>query len=277
MVVSKDILDKREGMMSSFWRGLGQLLRRAADGQVLIAAESLFRSEQFFWQTGFEIPFLRPMSVWVNATYAPSLPRGLGGEVMIHNRGRLKYEISFIGSVKRMVGPRFPYRIVEQAGRIIPFKEIAGFHAVVIVPWSPEICMLRHLFKMRMPIFVPELNLLRNLVHLGNMRFLPTPYNLPAPTSDRTFVESVHPFDPFLDTARHASDARGTMARAYWAEYSEYLLVPALQYFASSADLVAKLNSMEGQKISARMQMAYRGDLEEMRSFWRESLSLLLR
>ena len=48
---------------------------------------------------------------------------------------------------------------------------------VVIVPWSPELCMLRHLFKMRVPLVVPELSLLRNLVHVANMRLMPYPYN----------------------------------------------------------------------------------------------------
>lgn len=38
-------------------------------GEVFISGESLFRCEQFFWQTGVEVPFLRPMSTWVNATY----------------------------------------------------------------------------------------------------------------------------------------------------------------------------------------------------------------
>ncbi len=77
-----------------------------------------------------------------------------------------------------MAGPKFPYRVVAQQGRIIPFSSMAAYHAVVIVPWSPELCMLRHLFKMRMPLLVPELSLLRNLVHVANMRLMPYPYNV---------------------------------------------------------------------------------------------------
>lgn len=77
-----------------------------------------------------------------------------------------------------MAGPKFPYQVVAQQGRIIPFSSMAAYHAVVIVPWSPELCMLRHLFKMRMPLLVPELSLLRNLVHVANMRLMPYPYNV---------------------------------------------------------------------------------------------------
>ena len=62
------------------------------------------------------------------------------------------------------------------------FRE-AGPEQVVIVPWSPELCMLRHLFKMRVPLVVPELSLLRNLVHVANMRLMPYPYNACLDTS----------------------------------------------------------------------------------------------
>ena len=114
-----------------FWLYTVQVL-----GEVLIAGESLFRCEQFFWQTGVEVPFLRPMSTWVNATwlgtqtaldfllvhlgetwfsnpptfgpgsffffrrYAPLKQRFHGAEVLVHNRGRLKYEFAFLEELR---------------------------------------------------------------------------------------------------------------------------------------------------------------------------------
>merc|ERR1712087_69907 len=117
----------------------------------------------------------------------------------------------------------------------LPFEELAEFHAAVFIPWSPEICMLRHLFKMRVPLFVPGRNLLRNLVHISNRRLLPFPYDLPLPGSDRAFIERAHPYSPFIDTALPPADAHGIKARMYWAEYSEYLLMPMLNYFTSGA------------------------------------------
>eukprot|EP00930_Biecheleria_cincta_P030667 TRINITY_DN21244_c0_g1_i1.p1 TRINITY_DN21244_c0_g1~~TRINITY_DN21244_c0_g1_i1.p1 ORF type:complete len:444 (-),score=57.56 TRINITY_DN21244_c0_g1_i1:83-1258(-) len=274
--VGEDVVQGSNGVVDSYWQGVRKVLNNVMRGHALVAAESLFRAEQFFWQTGVQVPFLRPMSVWVNATYSPTKPRSHGGQILIHSRGRLKYETAFISSAQNMAGPRFPYQIVPQAGRVIPFKEIAGFNAVVIVPWSPELCMLRQLFKMRMPLVIPDLSLLRNLVHITNIRLLPYPYNLPDPLSDRAAVDAVHPFDPFLDAARTPADVRGMQARAYWAEYSEYLLLPELLRFSSTADLLAKLNSMDGQKVSQRMRSAYLNDLEEMRSFWQEALPAML-
>ena len=47
------------------------------------------------------------------------------------------------------------------------------------------------------------------------------PYNAYDPLSDRAHVKSIHPYDPFEDTALAPSDVRGTKARSYWAEYSE--------------------------------------------------------
>jgi len=105
---------------------------------------------------------------------------------------------------------------------------------------------------------------------------MPYPYNKHDPHSDRELVEAVHPFDPFIDTARSTSDVIGMKARAYWAEYSEYLLMPELIHFASAADLLAQLNSMEGIKISRRMRAAYLNDLQEMTSFWQEVLPALV-
>merc|ERR1712032_753836 len=168
-------------------------------------------------------------------------------------------------------------RLVAQEGRIIPFRELAGFHAAVVVPWSPELCMLRHLFKMAVPIFVPDRGLLRNLVHVSNSRLLPYPYFLPMPQSHRQVVEDQHPYDPFLDTDRRPSDPLGVAARSYWAEYSEYLLLPMLQYFASGAGLLVSLSKMDGVRVSARMRSAYLQDMEEMHSFWLSALTPLLR
>ena len=277
MALGEDVLFGKSAMVDSYWEGVRSLTRRAVTGETFIAAESLFRSEQFFWQTNVEVPFLRPMSVWVNATYAPLGLRHRGAELLVHNRGRLKYETTFLTSLQFMAGPKFPYRIIAQMGRIIPFRELAGFHAVVILPWSPELCMLRHLFKMHVPLAVPELSLLRNLVHISNMRLMPYPYNLPDPLSNREHVASIHPYDPFSDTTRSLSEARGSQARAYWAEYSEYLLLPEMLRFSSSADLLAKINSMEGWKVSQRMRAAYRHDLLEMQDFFQELIPQMLR
>ena len=274
--VAEDVQLGNTAIVEAYWRGVRSLTRQAVTGEVFIAAESLFRSEQFFWQTGAEVPFLRPMSVWINATYTPLRSRHNGGELLIHNRGRLKYETAFLTSLQFMAGAKFPYRIVAQMGRIIPFREVAGFHAVVIIPWSPELCMLRHLFKMHVPLAVPELSLLRNLVHISNMRLMPYPYNTPDPQSNRGLVDSIHPFDPFTDTTRTLSEVRGSEARAYWAEYSEYLLLPEMIRFSSSADLLAKLNTMEGRKVSQRMRAAYRNDLMEMQDLFQELLPVML-
>merc|ERR1711920_699109 len=117
-------------------------------------------------------------------------------------------------------------------------------------PWSPEICMLRHLFKMRVPLFVPDRNLLRHMVHVSNQRLLPYPYNLVADRHDKAIMQSIHPYDPFLDTARGIADPIGIAARAYWTEYSEYLLLPCLTNFASTADLLVALERFDGRKIS---------------------------
>eukprot|EP00438_Fugacium_kawagutii_P000253 Skav212298 [mRNA] locus=scaffold732:638132:639644:- [translate_table: standard] len=118
-----------------------------------------------------------------------------------------------------------------------------------------------------MPLFVPELSMLRNLVHVANMRLLPYPYDAFDPLSNRDLVRRVHPYNPFTDTARHPSDQHGMEARAYWAEYSErpgrYLLIPELMRFASAADLLAKLNAMEGYKVSQRMRAAYANDMKD--------------
>merc|ERR1712137_1083184 len=118
----------------------------------------------------------RPMSVWVNVTYAPlnrqtlAIAGSVGHVsarpgVLVHNRGRLKHELVFIRMLQRMAGPRFQYDIIPQNGRILHFVEIASSHAVVFVPWSPESCMLRHLIRMHVPTFVPDRALLRNLIH----------------------------------------------------------------------------------------------------------------
>jgi len=50
-----------------------------------------------------------------------------------------------------------------------------------------------------------------------------------------------------------------------------YLLIPELLRFASAADLLAKLNGMEGHKVSQRMRAAYANDMKERGSHSRSS------
>lgn len=283
MQAAKDIDAGRQAAVEDFWEGFWTLTTRAVHGRALLAAESLFRSEQFFFQSGVEVPFLRPMSVWVNATYRfasrsmrPAAHGAPRGDVLIHSRGRLKHEAHFLGVLQNMAGRAFPFRITTQGGRIVPFKELARKLAVAILPWSPEICMLRHLFKMRVPLFVPDRNLLVNMVHISNQRLLPFPYYQHVPGNDKMSMRAIHPYDPFLDTARPPGDVKGTAARAYWAEYSEYLLLPCLQHFRSAAELLAKLHGMEPTRISAQMAAAYAQDMQEMGSFWTETLVHML-
>merc|ERR1712232_1145904 len=133
-----------------------------------------------------------------------------------------------------------------------------------------------HVFKMHLPLFVPEKRLLRNMVHLGNQRLMPYPYNTPSPFSQRKQIEALHPYDPFQDTIRWPHDATGVASRGYWAEYSEYILLPALQRFESSADLIHRLHISDGLKISLRMRNEYVLDLAEMRAFWTVMLTSLL-
>jgi len=199
------------------------------------------------------------------------------GAVLVHNRGRLKYERPFVRMLQHLAGSEFPLEIEAQDGRILPFSDLAGFTAVVILPYSPESCMLRHLFKMRVPLFVPDRALLQNLVHVYNQRLLPYPYHLPAPGTDRDRMQALHRYDPFLDTVRGHADATGIAARAYWAEYSEYLMMPALEHFVSPAALLVDLHSTatetgKAAKISSRMRAAYLSDLGEAQSFWLEAL-----
>lgn len=137
--------------------------------------------------------------------------------------------------------------------------------------------MLRHIFKMHVPLFVPARNLLRNMVHVSNQRLMPYPYNLPMPISDRSTVETLHPYDSFVDTARWPASIRGIESRYYWAEYSEYLMLPCLRYFTSTAELLAKLQVAEGGKISVQMRAAWLQDMEEMKSFWVRALGDMMR
>merc|ERR1711865_936930 len=217
------------------------------------------------------------MSVWVNASY----PRHICStfkEVLVHNRGRLTFETHFIGSAQLMAGQSFPFRILPQDGRILSFEALSMFRAVVFLPWSPENCMLRHLFKINIPMLVPGRGLLRHMVHISNLRYVSAvPYNLPMPGSDRQAVQAVHPYDPFLDTVLPPGDVIGIDARKYWAEYSEFLLVPHLLYFESAAELLIRLYSMDPVLISASMHRSYMQDLVEMHSFWADTLPLLLR
>lgn len=296
--LAKPIEDGQAEVMADYWAGIQRLVDCHMEDRCLIAGESLFRSEQFFYQAGVEVPFLRPMSVWVNVTWAPvasaaavgapppevrRLSQGLAGwpsyrqtthlrgQVLVHNRGRLRYEHFFITAAQLMAGPLFPYRVVAQAGRVVPFHELArSYHAMVILPWSPELCMLRHVFRMAMPIFVPSREQLANMVHLSNRRLVKKnfPYFLPVPGSDRDKVRAVHPYDPFLDTARGPGDTHGMEARQYWSEYSEYVLLPGLVRFDNIASLLVKLSEMRAGVLSARMRAAYLQDLAEARNFW---------
>eukprot|EP00438_Fugacium_kawagutii_P000254 Skav212299 [mRNA] locus=scaffold732:641530:643934:- [translate_table: standard] len=108
LMVGEDVLKGNKAIVEKHWAQIRALTQKAAPwkeeaevrGEVFITGESLFRCEQFFWQTGVEVPFLRPMSTWVNATYfgryAPQGRRLQGAEVLVHNRGRLKYETGFL-------------------------------------------------------------------------------------------------------------------------------------------------------------------------------------
>ncbi|CAK9101052.1 unnamed protein product [Durusdinium trenchii] len=231
--------------------------RMAARGHALrVATESLPAGVPFPWrQLGF--PYQVPNEV--REPFVPGWARQVRMLSIISNHGALDLEIP---ELLRHLFPQW-----------LDVRFVLGGSS------QGKICEktdARHLFKMRMPLLVPQLSLLRNLVHVANMRLMPYPYNAYDPWSDRAHVAAVHPFDPFEDTVLAPSNVRGIQARAYWAEYSEYLLVPELLRFSSGADLLAQLNAMEGRKVSARMGAAYRNDLKEMQSFWQELLPVLV-
>ena len=77
---AEDIEEGHASAVADFWSGFQEVMDCARRGRCLLAAESLFRCEQFFYQTGVDVPFLRPMSVWVNATYCRFAPRRRGGD-----------------------------------------------------------------------------------------------------------------------------------------------------------------------------------------------------
>ena len=51
---AQDLALGRHKLVETFWHHVRRLTRQAVTGEVFIAAESLFRAEQFFWQTGAE-------------------------------------------------------------------------------------------------------------------------------------------------------------------------------------------------------------------------------
>ena len=56
--LASDIRDPGRGhVVEAYWAGSRGLMRCASEGRCLLAAESLFRSEQFFYQTGVEVPW----------------------------------------------------------------------------------------------------------------------------------------------------------------------------------------------------------------------------
>lgn len=255
--------------------GLQSLLTCAAFGRCLLAAESLFKAEEFFHQAGRAVPFLRPMSVWINAEYAPR--DTAVQEVLLHTRGRLRFEDCFARFLRLSLLPTSPLRVSALAPSVqLRFEELAHFSAILIMPYSPQLCMPRHLFRMAMPMFVPDRNLLRNMVHVFAFRF---PWHEALRRSGLSLQGASHPFDTLEDVARPPSDRLGPPARAYWAGYSDYMLLPHLQRFSSGVRLLVALHDLGRDgllQISAKMRLAYREDMQEMVSFWHAALPGLL-
>lgn len=247
--------------LSPYWPLLTAFLQSP---RVALAASNGLVAEQVVAQTGARFEYVPFAGAHVQARHSP----GEASDVLIwkcaHPSAR------FFGELIQHIQERnyFFFRmdshqeLLDQRGPL-PYEDVARYRAVVLLPHVPNPVALSDLYAMGIPLFVPD--------QPGIFRFLwdyddcfAGPSARPQKRERAALRDSAHPHDP-LDFLSSRAPLGRLAAQAYWYQFTEFALLPALQRFRGVVELTQRLSAFsidDATKITKQMRViaAWRAD-----------------
>jgi len=242
----------------------------------IVTASSAYMAKELEWQTGSRPPTLRLLGLHTGAAYAP-----VRAEKVLVSRFGTSAALSECVMARFLdANPWYPLQFVQLESVLfeqhqvrvghedpeyllgakvwkeykhelktpgMPYDVLAEHRAAVLFPYDAIIFLFHELYSMRVPVFVPrELWrwLFGPLTHPSMEERLEDDAN--ASRTDRP------PYTPFGMVPRRSIDVEQA---AYWAAFSDWALLPHVQYFSSAPELMMRaLDFAALRKASAQMK-----------------------
>ena len=251
----------------------------------VIGAVSHYHREYIRYFTGLTVDYLPALSLYTNASYAPSPTRRsfllLAQKVGFVNQelGDL-WESAFARAYDRL--PRRSLRFILDPLRMrypaYEFADLAVHRGVVHVPYHVSTMSIFEHYRMSIPLFFPWKQLLLDwhlryqlLYDRTIAGWFSRPTGSPQPAHPSVnpplAAHSASIPDPNADT-----DPR---ALRYWLSLADYYVLPHISYFSSVEELVETLNTVTDQQlqnVSLSMRSFNRESLKTQLRYWRERL-----
>lgn len=149
----------------SFWRHFARLSQRSESGQAtaVLAVNNLILSEQIHYQTGVRVPYVRAHGLYTGMSYTPMKLK----EVLVWRAPLFVYQTTRCTIMRFLQGlPEHPitYRFVEET-ESVPYKDMAGYRAVVLLPWDHALMTFYELYSAGMPLLLPAAEWMYRLLY----------------------------------------------------------------------------------------------------------------
>lgn len=226
----------------------------AVDERNIVVANNPYLAEEVLWQTGVRIPTVRIHGLHTGATYLPSRlqevlvsrPGTSGGleECMLNRfvEANPGYPIRFV-QFTHLLDPQSSSS-TEVYNESLSYAGLGSYRALVCFPYDTSLMLFWEFYSMGMPIFVP-----RQLWRWGVFG-QHTRRDLEWPVLEKDSGFDRPPFSPFFDGFMPLEVERAV----FWSKYTDWAMFPHVQYFATIAELMVKVATLDVAVLSAQMK-----------------------
>eukprot|EP00434_Breviolum_minutum_P036987 symbB.v1.2.032782.t1/scaffold3980.1/size46957/2 len=233
-----------------------QFYDMAMDPRHIFAATTPIFNEWIVYATGIDLPVIRPICSYTEASYWPRRQRDL----LLLRSVSLFWDTECVLNyfADQMVGDGVePLRFRESTSLSEKerqgYSAFAEFRAAVIYPYSPS-----QLYSMAVPILMPT----RDSMPL----YVSQDYSVCPDFEGHRLghaPQRVHPHSPF--------DTDDWVAMTYWTSFTDYLTLPNVLHFSSVPELIRLAEESDLQSISRRMRKVHMQHMGIAMSFWTQA------
>lgn len=238
-----------------------QFYEMALDPRHIFATTTPIFNEWVVYATGIDLPVVRPICTYTEASYWPRRQR----ELLLLRSVSLFWDTECVLNyfADQMAGDMEPLRFRESTSLSEKerqgYSAFAEFKAAVIYPYSPSQFWFYELYSMAVPIFMPT----RESMPL----YVSQDYSVCPDFEGHRLghaPQRVHPHSPF--------DTDDWAAMTYWTSFTDYLTLPNILHFASVPELLRLVEDSDLQSVSRQMKKTHMQHTGVAMTFWTQSL-----
>jgi len=216
-------------------------------------ANNQLLAEQIVWQSGLRLRVLQPVTLYIKDTYFPSHPK----DVLVPE----PREACVLNCLLRsFTPPGYPLSFFAKKDTDRTYKTFSTFRAVVLFPHDIALMTFYEFYAMSMPLFLPS--------HLSKYIF---PYSATVHLLDWVPNWVISNTAASKEVRPSLSPLKLTTAASlrHWSRFMDFFNIPAVQFFASFAELLRILPIADLHGISSRMRENHMSRVVDALAFWR--------